>query len=443
MLKHFIVIILLTNVLYATEDLKEVVQDLNKDIDTKIEQLKEAHKEETSLLFKLTNSGFDSLSQTADVRKLYGLRYENFEGFINSLITKIKLPTDYEVKVKTDLLELTKKDSKDWDVYKYIYNKSTTSGAEYLCILAQNDISSKKVSFIYTQIATNFAVSEILVMQKVKFNEKNEVELSDIYLERQPVELSQADIEDVMTFFDIVAFKTFQRDINPKKAKFAPTLFFEPTTIMAIVGNADKVAGALKTVVETFRTTRSRTIKERLLGKGFDYFEAKSSIQIINGVKEERLNDYLRNLETRLRVPEDRVQDIRSVLSEVEYSDSSFWSTANILFSIGHQGNCKFASILYNRRDDGKYDFIVNDIDATFQLSPDVLIISKKLSVLGGLWQDEKEEVQKVPKSLTQDDIDTVMSFFNIIAFKGFMKRLGVDVDSMMEGKNKSLAFLE
>jgi len=57
------------------------------------------------------------------------------------------------------------------------------------------------------------------------------------------------------------------------------------------------------------------------------------------------------------------------------------------------------------------------------------MVITKKFSVLGGIWSDDKDEFVKVPKTLTAEDMKVVMTFFQIVAFKGFMDQFGITVE--------------
>jgi hypothetical protein len=211
-------------------------------------------------------------------------------------------------------------------------------------------------------------------------------------------------------------------DPKPEPAK--------PSTMDNLIGAFSKLTNQWGRVIDTFKTTRSSEIKERLIGKGFDAFNQSAQIQIIKGIKEEFFDKYLNHLETRIKVPEERQEDLKMVLEECKWADSNVWSAFNTVFSIDKGGNTKFTSIIVNRNDEkNTYDFVFSDIKADFVLAPDVLVVKKSLSVLGGIWSDDKDEMVKVPKSLNPEDIQAVMSFFQIVAFKGFAEQFGIKLD--------------
>jgi hypothetical protein len=51
-----------------------------------------------------------------------------------------------------------------------------------------------------------------------------------------------------------------------------------------VIGNSDKIVDSITQLVALFKNSRSETIKERIEGKGYDYFEGKSSVQFITNV---------------------------------------------------------------------------------------------------------------------------------------------------------------
>jgi hypothetical protein len=218
-------------------------------------------------------------------------------------------------------------------------------------------------------------------------------------------------------------------DVDPVKPS-GDTPAEKPSTFDNLVGSFMKLTNKWSQIVDAFKTTRSSEIKERILGKGFEYFSQSAQIQISKGIKGEYFPTFIKHLETRVKVPEERQDDLKMVLEESMFTDSNVWTAFNTLFSVDNGGNTKFCSILVARNDEtDKYDFVFTDMKADFKLAPDILVVSKKLSVLGGIWQDSKDEQVRVPKNITAEDIQTVMQFFQIVAFKGFAEQFGIKLE--------------
>jgi len=204
----------------------------------------------------------------------------------------------------------------------------------------------------------------------------------------------------------------------------------KPAIFDQVIGAIGKITNQWGQIVNNFKTTRSSTVKEILKGKGFDYFSQSAQIQVSKGIKAEYFEKYLLLLEKRIKVPEERQEDLKFVLEGAMFAESNVWTAFNTLFSIDTIGTTKFASVLIGRDDEkNTYDVIFTDIKADFKLAPDLMIINKKLSVLGGIWEDEKDEQVRVPKSLNPEDIQTVLSFFQIVAWKNFADQFGLKVD--------------
>lgn len=240
---------------------------------------------------------------------------------------------------------------------------------------------------------------------------------------------SEMSLEPMKTDGGFLQILLAESDATPSVPTPSPSEPSKPSTWDNIIGAFGKLTNKWSQIVDAFKTTRTSEIKERILGKGFDYFSQSAQIQISKNVKEQYIDQYLGHLETRIKVPSDRQEDLKMSLEEIKWADSTVWSAFDTLFSIDTQGNVKFASILAARNDAGNYDFVYTDIKADFKLAPDVLVVKKSLSVLGGIWSDSKDEYQKVPRSLNPEDVQTVVQFFQIVAFKGFAEQFGFKLD--------------
>lgn len=206
----------------------------------------------------------------------------------------------------------------------------------------------------------------------------------------------------------------------------------KPSTWDTLFKGFMDVTNNWKRVVDAFHTGRSTEIVEKLKGEGFEKFYQDAQVQITTGIKEEYFDRFTEMLLSRIKVPEGRQDDIQGALEVARFADRQMWSAFNTLFNIDDGGNVKFASIIVNRNEkNGKdvYDFVFTDLKSTFKLAPDVTVVNKKLVVLGGLWSDNEIVYQKNPKTLTTDDIEVVMSFFQIITFKCFANNFGVKLE--------------
>ena len=180
-------------------------------------------------------------------------------------------------------------------------------------------------------------------------------------------------------------------------------------------------------MVEAFKTKRTSELKQIIEGKGFEHFAATGQIKITKGIKEQYLEKYILNLSKILGIPESHKEAVEGVLSEIQFAEKNYWNNFKTAFDLGVNSEAKFCSI-FTYKDEAKqsYDIVYIDYQGTFKLAPDTMVIKKTLSVLGGIWSDEKDVYEKRDKTLTSETIDSIMNFFSILSFKGLGDALGV-----------------
>jgi len=148
------------------------------------------------------------------------------------------------------------------------------------------------------------------------------------------------------------------------------------------------------------------------------------------GLKAQYLTKFLDHINERLEVPDKNKKDLKMVVEEIQWADDNQWQCFNVIFSTGKGGNVKMAAMIINHDEkNDKYNFIISDVQATFQLSDDMLIVTKSLSVAGGIFSDTKDVIQRIPRNITPDDVKAVLNFFTVISFKNIAENLGVKVD--------------
>lgn len=245
-----------------------------------------------------------------------------------------------------------------------------------------------------------------------------------------PMNLIEVDNETFDLFLKFAdEEKEEEKKVEPKKDADAPE---KPNMFDTLFASFMKVTNNWKNIVDTFRSGRSQEIMEKLKGKGFEYFSQDAQVQITTGIREEYFDKFIASLMKRIKVPEGRQDDIESAVEVARFADRQMWSAFNTLFNVDDGGNVKFASVLINRNEKGGkdfFDFVFTDLKSTFKLAPDVTVVNKKLIVLGGIWSENEIVLEKHPKTFTPEDIEVVMSFFQIVTFKCFANHFGVKME--------------
>ena len=191
------------------------------------------------------------------------------------------------------------------------------------------------------------------------------------------------------------------------------------------------VSDTYKKVVDAFKTGVQSSIVKTITKDGFDKFHGSGKTKVSKGVKETGWEKFTKNTLKNMKLPQKYVDEVESLLDEAEYSEGAAWNEFDMLFAVDSvTDNCKFCSIIVNHREeDERFDVVYTDIQADFKLAPEIQVIHKSKSILGGIFSSEKDVEKKVPKNLTQNDLTMIFSFFQIISYKLILQQFGVIVN--------------
>ena len=192
------------------------------------------------------------------------------------------------------------------------------------------------------------------------------------------------------------------------------------------------VSDTYKKVVNAFKTGVQSSIVKTITKDGFSKFYGSGKTKVLQGIKEEKGWDKFKtNTLKNMKLPKKYVDEVESLLDEAEYSEGAAWNEFDMLFDVNSvKDNCKFCSIVVNHREeDERFDVVYTDIQADFKLAPEIQVIHKSKSILGGIFSSEKDVEKIVPKNLTQNDLTMNFSFFQIISYKLILQQFGVIVN--------------
>lgn len=194
-----------------------------------------------------------------------------------------------------------------------------------------------------------------------------------------------------------------------------------------LVDGIAKASNTYSKIVDAFKSKNTSEFKQILEGKGFEHFAATGQVKVTKGLRPESLDKYINNLTKLIKVPENHIEAITGVLSEIEFAEKNLWNNYKTAFDIGQENLAKFCSI-YTYRDETKnvYDVVYLDFQGTFRLAKNTMIVRQNFSLLGGIWSDEKDVLTQVDQALTKETLDEVFNFFTILSFKGLGDIFGI-----------------
>ena len=205
-----------------------------------------------------------------------------------------------------------------------------------------------------------------------------------------------------------------------------------PVDIQGACNIVSAISDTYKKVVDAFKTGVKSSIVQTITKDGFGKFIGGGKSKVLKGIKEETGWDkFKKNTLKNMKLPQKYVDEVEALLDESEYSEGAAWNEFDMLFDVGSvKDNCKFCSIVVNHREeDERFDVVYTDLQTDFKLAPDIQVIHKSKSILGGIFSSEKDVEKNVPKNLTQNDLTMIFSFFQIISYKLILQQFGVIVN--------------
>jgi hypothetical protein len=193
--------------------------------------------------------------------------------------------------------------------------------------------------------------------------------------------------------------------------------------ILALSKAVSAAAGAWKDIVTAFKSSHSTTIT-RIVRFGFTHFAQKSTIMRAMDIPADRATEFINALTIDYNLPPKG-----SFALGLTYSDDFAWDRIDYLYSPTMNGNYRSFTLFKNGDSlSNTASFFIVDINADWQLAPDLLLIQTSKSYLGGLFESNKQSIQEVPHVFTLDEAVKLQQFFMLIAMGNLASTLHLNV---------------
>jgi hypothetical protein len=193
--------------------------------------------------------------------------------------------------------------------------------------------------------------------------------------------------------------------------------------ILALSKAVSAAASAWKDIVSAFKSSSSTTIT-RIVRFGFTHFNQKSTVLKAIDIPAEKATEFINAVVIDYNLPAKG-----SFMLGLTYSSDFAWDRVEYLYSPAMNG--KYRSVTLFKNGDSLTNtasFFIIDVDADWQLAPDLLIIQTSKSYLGGLFESNKQSIQEVPHVLTFDEAVKLQQFFMLVAMGNLASTIGVNV---------------
>lgn len=192
--------------------------------------------------------------------------------------------------------------------------------------------------------------------------------------------------------------------------------------LQALASSISSVLSTVKDIIQVFKSSKSVTI-QRIVRFGFTYFKQKSTTLRVFDIPDSRTSEFVNALILDFNLPSKG-----SIMVGLTYSDDFAWDQEKWLYSPGMNDKYRYLA-LFKNGDSVKNtaSFFIIDIDSDWNLAPDLLMITKSRSVLGGLWSSTTQSIQEVPHALTIDEAVMLEKFFMLVAIGNMASVLGLN----------------
>lgn len=193
----------------------------------------------------------------------------------------------------------------------------------------------------------------------------------------------------------------------------------------------DQITGMWSNIVGAFKTTHQTIIKKYINGEGFRKLYASTSFQAAGGFRMSAWESVWSRKLPLYGIEGDDLSKVKETLEFAQFSDQQTWASTNLGFNSqeGSRDKVKSITLLTNVRDDNKFDYVLMDFSMSFTFAPDVKWVSTSGSYAGGIFENEKDELIEVPRSITNEDVLAVMEMFKLLSLKAIAALTGINLE--------------
>ncbi|CAF3756846.1 unnamed protein product [Rotaria socialis] len=197
--------------------------------------------------------------------------------------------------------------------------------------------------------------------------------------------------------------------------------------ISTLANAISSIAKVAKEIFSIFKSSSSSTIINRTMQAGFKHFDQKTRILKVLNMPAERATEFVNAIIMDYNLPSQG-----SFMLGLTYSDDFAWDYVEYLYSPDQNGI--YRSLTLFKNGDSRTNtasFYIVDINANWEIAPDLLIIEKRKSRLGGLFEKTTQSIEYVPHTLTFDEATRLKEFFTLLAIDKMAVTLGIKIPAL------------
>ncbi|KAG0219215.1 hypothetical protein B0O80DRAFT_460070 [Mortierella sp. GBAus27b] len=160
---------------------------------------------------------------------------------------------------------------------------------------------------------------------------------------------------------------------------------------------------------------------------GFEKYNHMSKATRLSGIHPENLLDVVGVVVSEAHLPDN--EDLKSIMMGIKYSDDEFtWTGESITYTAPDGKNHFLYLTKHVNPKTNKIDLVYGMVNSEFSVAPDMLIVRRRTSILGGIFGWEKTTFSTIPHELTLNDTMILEMYFETIVFRKMALVTGLPV---------------
>jgi hypothetical protein len=182
----------------------------------------------------------------------------------------------------------------------------------------------------------------------------------------------------------------------------------------ALTSSVSGATSAVQGVLNLFGKKSSESLVGQFQDRGFSKFNEKTTISVTGGLPTKYYEAFIKDmLKSVVKVPKKHKDAVKQIVRWGLYTQSNTWNAAENIFDIGKGGQVKNFQLFVNRNTAcEEMNIVLIKTDVTFELAPDLFVISKSKSSWGGAFSKTKLHWKKEKKPIKSADITFVSEYF-------------------------------
>ena len=181
----------------------------------------------------------------------------------------------------------------------------------------------------------------------------------------------------------------------------------------ATIGVVNGAVGAVQQVLNLFGRQSSESLVGQFTNQGFSHFNQRTRIQattLPTAIFDSYVESALKNV---YQIPSKHKDGIDHIVKFAKYVDNDSWLALESSFDMGSGGTSQQIQMFTSKDIECKrMNVVFVFTEATFKLKPDLFIISKSESRLGGAFSNTKLQWKNKDASLRVEDLKFVSEYF-------------------------------